>query len=170
MTEQNLTEVQVGQRAPNFRARDLGGNELWLTSLIGGKKALLLFYRGGWCPFCNEQLAALSRDREKFEQSKAIIVAVSGEDVEKGRELLSKLNIPFKLLSDTRFEGVNAYGVRDINISEKAKVMGITQLPKPSAFIIDEFGVVRYKYVGTKAPDRPKNGELLHVLEKMGVK
>jgi peroxiredoxin len=169
MSEQNQMEVQVGRPAPNFKAHDLDGNELWLRSLIGGKRALLLFYRGGWCPFCNEQLATLSRDREKFEQSRAIIVAVSGEDVEKGRELLKKLNLPFKLLSDTKFEGIDTYGVRDTNISEKTKARGITQLAKPSAFIIDEHGVIRYKYVGTNAPDRPKNEELLRVLNEMGV-
>jgi peroxiredoxin len=163
MTEQKSKEVEVGQRAPDFSARDLDGNELRLANLIVGKRALLLFYRGGWCPFCNEQLAALARDCKKFEESKAIIMAVSGEDVVKGKELLKKLNLPFKLLSDTTFEGMEAYGVRDMNISEKTRARGITKLAKPSAFIIDEFGIIRYKYIGKNAPDRPKNEELLQV-------
>jgi peroxiredoxin len=31
-----------------------------LTELISKKKNSLVFYRGGWCPFCNAHLAALA--------------------------------------------------------------------------------------------------------------
>ena len=62
--------------------------------------------------------------------------------------MLKKLNLPFILLSDTKFEGIDRYGVRDPNPHERLKSMGITQLSKPAAFVIDETGVVRYRYVG----------------------
>jgi peroxiredoxin len=154
----------MGQPAPDFMARELSGNEVRLSSLIGGRTALLLFYRGGWCPFCNEQLAAIARDIAKFQELKATIVAVSGEEIEKGRDLLGRLNLPFVLLSDTPFEAIDKYGVRDPNPSEKVKARGISQLPKPSAFVIDRTGIVRYRYIGQSAPDRPKNEDLLRAL------
>ncbi|MDE1853466.1 MAG: redoxin domain-containing protein [Thaumarchaeota archaeon] len=151
--------VSVGQVAPDFTANDLDGKPVSVKALIGGRKALLLFYRGGWCPFCNQQLAAISQDSSKFKELDAAIVAVSGEEVEKRKELLRKLNLPFALLSDTKFEGIDRYGVRDTKPS-----LGVTQLSKPSAFIIDRWGTVSYKYVGAKASDRPKNEELLRAL------
>ena len=52
-----LTEVSVGEPAPNFAARDLNGKWVNLKELIAGCKVFLLFYRGGWCPVCNRQLA-----------------------------------------------------------------------------------------------------------------
>ena len=162
--QESRVEVQVGQSAPDFVARDLAGNETRLSSLIVGRKALLLFYRGGWCPFCNEQLAAIAKDYQKFQELKAMIVAVSGEEVEKGRSLLQKLSLPFVLLSDTAFEAIDRYGVRDSNPSEMLRARGIGQLSKPSAFIIDGAGIVRYRYVGKNAPDRPKNEDLLRAL------
>ena len=91
-------------------------------------------------------------------------MAVSSEEVEKGREFLKKLNLPFILLSDTKLEGIDRYGVRDPNPHEKLKARGITQLSKPAAFIIDETGVVRYKYVGKDASDRPRNEDLLKAI------
>ena len=166
MVQENMTGVEVGQSAPDFVARDLSGNEVRLSGLIGGRKALLLFYRGGWCPFCNEQLAGIARDIRKFQELNAAIVAVSGEEVEKGRALLQKLNLPFVLLSDKRFEGIDKYGVRDANPSEKVRAMGVAQLSKPSAFVIDTAGIVRYKYVGKSAPDRPKNEDLFRALRE----
>src|SRR5271154_1762389 len=143
MAQEDMAEVKVGQAAPDFIARDLSGKEVRLSSLIGGKKALLLFYRGGWCPFCNEQLAAITGDYQKFQELNSTVVAVSGEEAENGRGLLQKLPLPFVLLSDTSFEAIDRYGVRDRNVSEMLRAKGITRLPKPSAFVIDATGTLR---------------------------
>jgi peroxiredoxin len=159
-----ITEIRVGQIAPDFTARDLNDKEVSLKSLIQGRKAVLLFYRGGWCPFCNKQLAGIARDSQKFIEAGATIVAVSGEEVEKGKALLKKLSLPFILLSDTDFAGIDRYGVRDQDPHESLKANGITRLPKPSAFVIDDTGRVRYKYIGKNAPDRPKNEDLLEAI------
>ncbi|MGH9918466.1 MAG: peroxiredoxin family protein [Nitrososphaerales archaeon] len=167
VAENQTLEVEVGQAAPDFVARNLNDEQVSLMSLIGGRKALLIFYRGGWCPYCNKQLAAISQDSSKFVDLGTTIVAVSGEEVEKGKELLKKLSLPFKLLSDTRFEGIDRYGVRDPNPSEKLRAIGVTQLPKPSAFIIDQKEIVRYKYIGKNAPDRPNNEDLLRALSEI---
>jgi peroxiredoxin len=137
-----------------------------LSNLIGGRKALLLFYRGGWCPFCNEQLAAIARDYQEFQELNATIVAVSGEEAEKGKTLLQKLHLPFVLLSDASFEAIDKYGVRNLIVPDALKKRGISPLPKPSAFVIDGIGIVRYKYVGKNAPDRPKNEDLLRALRE----
>src|SRR5271156_3908356 len=141
MTQEDMTEVKVGQSAPDFLAHDLSGNEVRLSSLIIGRKALLLFYRGGWCPFCNEQLAAITRDYQKFQELNATVVAVSGEEVEKGKDLLQKLHLPFILLSDTTFEAIERYGMRNTDVPEALRVRGISGLPKPSAFVIDAAGI-----------------------------
>jgi len=164
MTQENTNEVEVGQHAPDFAARDLSGKEVRLSSLIAGRKALLLFYRGGWCPFCNEQLAAITRDYQRFQELDATVVAVSGEEVEKGKALLQKLHLPFVLLVDASFEAIDRYGVRNPDVPAMLRERGIGQLPKPSAFVIDGIGIVRYKYIGKNTPDRPKNEDLLRAL------
>ena len=163
--------VQVGQAAPDFTALDLEGKKVSLRNLISGsERNLLIFYRGGWCPFCNKQLAGIAQDYERFKELKATMVAVSSEEVQKGKELLKKLNLPYLLLSDTEFEGIDRYGVRDINPSERTKAAGHREgtLAKPAAFIIDGTGVIRYQYVGENPSDRPKNEELLRRLREIG--
>jgi peroxiredoxin len=161
--EHNAVEVEVGQFAPDFVARDLNDSQVSFRALTRGRKALLLFYRGGWCPFCNQQMAAIAGDIQQFKDAGVMIVAVSGEEVEQGKDFMKKLNLPFILLSDSKFVGIDRYGVRDPNPHERLRAVGITQLSKPAAFVIDETGVVRYKYVGKNASDRPKNEDLLKV-------
>jgi len=164
MVQESMSEVLVGQSAPDFVARDLSGKEVHLGNLIAGRKALLLFYRGGWCPFCNEQLAAITRDYQKFQELDTVVIAVSGEEVEKGKDLLQKLHFPFVLLSDTSFKSIDRYGVRNTDVPEALKARGISQLPKPSAFVIDNTGITRYRYIGKNPLDRPKNEDLLRAL------
>jgi peroxiredoxin len=166
-TQKGLTEVSIGQPAPDFVARDLNDKSVSLKSIIGRRRALLIFYRGGWCPFCNQQLAAISQDYSKFKELDTTVVAVSCEEIEKGKRLLQKLALPYALLSDTQFEGIDRYGVRETNPSEQLRASGITSHSKPSSFIIDESGIVRYKYVGKNAQDRPKNEDLLRVLAEI---
>ena len=165
--QKETSEVELGHPAPDFVARDLEGNQVSLKTLIAGRKALLLFYRGGWCPICNRQLAAISQDRLRFTELGATIVAVSSDAVEKGAELLRKLSLPFSLLSDSQLEGIDAYGVRDLNPTEKVRGMGITRLSMPAAFVIDDAGIVRYKHVGKNPSDRPSNEELLKALAEV---
>lgn len=167
-----MKAIQVGQPGPDFTAFDLEGEKVSLKNLISGSgRNLLIFYRGGWCPFCNKQLASIAQDYEKFKKLKATIVAVSSEEVQQGRELLKKLNLPYILLSDTEFEGIDRYGVRDMNPSEQTKAAGHRggTLAKPAAFIIDGRGVIRYQYVGENPSDRPKNEELLRGLREIAL-
>ena len=165
--------VEVGDEAPDFQVKDMAGKTIRFRQFIGNQKTLLLFYRGGWCKHCNAQFESLMKDHARFVRAGAKIVAVSSEDVEKGKEFSKKLNLPFVLLSDTGFDGIERYGVKDSNPSEKTKARGIYQLAKPSAFIIDRNGIVRYKYVSKSPSDRPNNKELLNALaelESRGVK
>ena len=165
MQENAAKEIGVGQVAPDFNALNLNDKPVSFKSLIIGHKALLLFYRGSWCTNCNKQLTSISQDYERFKETgTAIIVAVSNEEVHKGKDLQRKLNLPFVLLSDTKFEGIDLYGVRDSNPSPKTRERGITELSKPAAFVIDNKGIIRYRYISSNPRDRPSNDDLLNAL------
>jgi AhpC/TSA family len=47
---------QVGQAAPGFALPDQRGEQVSLAELVAAGPAVLTFYRGAWCPYCNLQL------------------------------------------------------------------------------------------------------------------
>src|ERR1700677_1896010 len=49
---------QVGQTLPDADLLDVNGNPVTLYGLLGGRAAVLVFYRGEWCPWCNLALHA----------------------------------------------------------------------------------------------------------------
>ncbi len=45
-----------GDKAPNATLRHLDGQEVNVGDLCAVKPTVLIFYRGGWCPYCNTHL------------------------------------------------------------------------------------------------------------------
>jgi thiol-disulfide isomerase/thioredoxin len=56
---QNVTPLLIGQSAPNSKLQTVDGDPVSLKALTMQKPTVLIFYRGGWCPYCNRQLAGL---------------------------------------------------------------------------------------------------------------
>ncbi|MDP5191397.1 redoxin domain-containing protein, partial [Rheinheimera baltica] len=52
--------LQVGQKVENFSLVNHRGNILELAELLTKGPAIISFYRGGWCPYCNLELKALN--------------------------------------------------------------------------------------------------------------
>ena len=51
---------QVGDRVPDFALKDQTGKVRTLSSVMGPKGLMLVFYRSAdWCPYCKTQLAEL---------------------------------------------------------------------------------------------------------------
>ena len=60
----SVTPLLNGQVAPKTTLKMADGSPVSLQALTMQKPSIILFYRGGWCPYCNEQLAQL-KDIEK---------------------------------------------------------------------------------------------------------
>jgi peroxiredoxin len=72
-----------------------GGDSLLLPDALGGSFAVVLFYRGSWCPYCNAQLRAFERAAEKLAEVGAKVVALSVDDEATTTELIAKLGLSF---------------------------------------------------------------------------
>lgn len=70
--------VPVGQKAPVAVVHDADGNEVALSALIAKGPVLLVFYRGGWCPFCNFQIRELTAAYPELQKRGVTPVAISG--------------------------------------------------------------------------------------------
>ena len=53
--------LNPGDPFPKLTISTTDGHALTLPEAFAGDFAVVLFYRGSWCPYCNAQLAAFSR-------------------------------------------------------------------------------------------------------------
>ncbi len=156
------TQVQplaVGTRAPVFSARTKDGELRTFRPDAYQKPTIVLFYRGGWCPYCNSQLSDLRLVEPKLRQSGYEIVFLSTDRPAILYSSLKAENIHYTLLSDSRLEAAKAfhiaYHLDDATLANMKKYgvdldsstgESLHELPVPSVFIIDQTGTIRYVY------------------------
>src|SRR5215475_3586760 len=89
------SRLQNGSLFPDLVMAAVGGRRLVLPRDLAGSYAVVLFYRGSWCPYCCAQLAAFSRARERFAEVGIKIVALSVDDRATSEALVDKLHLSF---------------------------------------------------------------------------
>ena len=69
--------VKAGMKAPDFSLPNVNGETIQLSQLLAQGPVVLIFYRGGWCPYCNLALRSYQAILPEIKQAGATLVAVS---------------------------------------------------------------------------------------------
>jgi len=171
--------LEAGEEAPNPEVTTSEGKTISLKNLMDGKPTLLVFYRGGWCPYCTTQLSDLQKVIPDLKENGWDVIALSPDRPEKIKETLSDYDLDYTLVSDSSLNAAKAFGIAfqvDQPTIEKYKTYKIDliaasgerhqQLPVPSVFLIDADGKIIYAYSNPDYKVRLSSDELLQALEE----
>ncbi|HSH19150.1 MAG TPA: peroxiredoxin [Draconibacterium sp.] len=149
---QNSETLSVGDKAPVFKTLADDGNMWNINDYIGKKYIVIYFYPAAMTGGCTKQACAYRDMKSEIESADALVVGVSGDNVE-GLKLFKKAeNLNFTLLSDESGEIAVKYGVptrdggkitKEIEGQSFDLVRGITA--SRWTFIIDKKGKIAYK-------------------------
>lgn len=156
---QAVQPLGVGAHAPDFEARRADGSRYVFRSSHLKRPYVLIFYRGGWCPYCNAQLADLHDMEPKLKAAGFEVLFLSTDRPALLYSSLKDRTIPYTLLSDSTLAAAQAFHVAfhldeahyaqqlrwGIDL-EKTTGTKAHALPVPSVFVIDTAGVIRYVY------------------------
>ncbi len=166
--EEPPAHLEAGDPTPEVVLRDADGGEYNLREHIAEQPAVLIFYRGGWCPLCNTHLMALGGIKEKLAESGRQILAISPDQPAKIRETPDREKLGYTLLSDSDMTAAKSFGVSfqvpgeevsrlktefDIDI-EAASGKTHHKLPHPAVFVVGKDGVIRFAHVNPDYTDR----------------
>lgn len=152
--------VLPGMPAPAFAVRHPDGSEYRFDPASREKPAVLIFYRGGWCPYCNAHLQALRHAEEELNSLGFEVLFLSADRPEKLAASLEEPLPGYTLLSDSAMTAARAYGlafrVPDETVA-KYKAYGIDLeaasghdhhiLPVPAVYLVGTDGLVHFMYV-----------------------
>lgn len=149
---QNSTVLSVGDKAPVFKTLADDGSTWDIKDYIGKKYIVVYFYPAAMTGGCTKQACAYRDMKTEIESADALVVGISGDNVE-GLKLFKKAeNLNFTLLSDEKGEIAAKFGVpirdggkitKEINGESFDLVRGITA--NRWTFIIDKNGKIVYK-------------------------
>lgn len=153
----SIKPVKVGATAPGFTARRPDGSEFSFKPKALEKPVVLIFYRGGWCPYCNAHLGQLRTTEPKLRQMGYDVLFMSADRPELLVTSLKQKDLGYTLLSDAPMTAARAFGVAfrldDATVKiqkqfgadlEAASGQTHHELPVPSVFVLDKHGVVRF--------------------------
>ncbi len=168
-----VNPIEVNARAPKFVAQEVDGRLFHFDPASLRQPTLIIFYRGGWCPYCNAQLQDL---HTVVPQIAAMGYQVLFLSTDQPKLLYSSLKekVDYHLLSDSSMDAAHAFGIAfHVDAATLAKMktyvtdleatQGSTrhELPVPSVFIVDRSGVVRFRHYD---PDYTVRLDAAHVL------
>ena len=172
--------IRQGDMAPDFTLPNAQGSPVPLSNLVAQGPVVLVFYRGGWCPYCNLQLRAYQRVLPEIRQLGAQLVAISPEPPDASLSTAEKNALEFEVLSDVESKAARAYRLLfDFSEPLKKAYIGMGRdlsevnadgqwhLPIPATYVIGGDGCVELAYVDPEYRNRLEPSDILAALQRL---
>lgn len=93
--------VAVGDIVPDATLVATDGSTTTLAAAIAGASAVLVFYRGAWCPYCNIALQTYQRDLLPALTDRGVgLIAISPQTPQASERAIANGGLDFTVLSD----------------------------------------------------------------------
>jgi len=177
----DICPIKNSEEIPTAQVFQQNGNAIDLKEYIGNKKVIVVFYRGGWCPYCIRHLSALYEIKAEIDSLGFELIGITPDNFSRLDSSIQRSgNTNFKLFSDKEVNAINAYGIgwkindelykkyKDSYNMDTEWWSGAKHhiLPVPSVFIVKE-GKIQYQHVDPIYKQRLSPEILLSFLKSM---
>ena len=158
-TINNMSELTVGAKAPEFSAKDQNGQAIQLSD-FKGKKVILYFYPKDNTPGCTAEACNLKDNYASLTKKGFAVIGVSADSEKSHQGFIEKYELPFKLIADTDKQVLKLYGAWGEKKMYGKSYEGIIR----KTFIISETGVI--EHIFEKVDTKNHTDQILKALEK----
>ncbi|HZZ52489.1 MAG TPA: peroxiredoxin-like family protein [Pseudonocardia sp.] len=171
--------LAAGRPMPDADLLDVHGRPTTLNAVRGtDKAAVVVFYRGGWCPYCNIALRAYQADLLPALRDQGIaLIAVSPQKPDGSLSTREANELSFTVVTDpgnqlARSLGILTEPTADAQAAQRSLGLDLTALnadgtagiPMPTTVILDAQGNVRWIDVHADYTARSEVDEVLSAL------
>ncbi|RKR10794.1 peroxiredoxin [Flavobacterium sp. 90] len=167
----DIAPLLIGEKIPDITLKTAENTVVKISDLLKKKKTVLVFYRGGWCPYCNMHLQALAEAEKQILDLGYQIIAISPDAPENLKITEEKDKVKYTLLSDSKGELIKAVGIAYeapenyksvINVHSKGANTNF--LPVPSVFVLNPESDILFEYISPDFKHRISTDLLVSVL------
>jgi peroxiredoxin len=181
-TADAIRPLVEGDSAPRFTVRTVDGDRFDFDPRELKQPAIIISFRGGWCPFCNMHLSELRNVIPEIHALGVDVLFLSGDRPEMLYSSLAEdtqediVDLGYTIYSDADANAAIAFGIafqvadRTINrrMEKGQDVEGSSMvkkgvLPVPSVFAVNRDGVIAFAYSSADYKIRVPANELLAV-------
>lgn len=174
-SDKDVMPLKVGEAVPSIQGlKNAKGENVNLPQATKGKTSVLVFYRGGWCPYCNVHLGELAKVQPELAANDVQLLAFSPDSPETLKKYNEEKDLPYMLVSDNEHKAMKAFGIAyavDAHTQGKLKDYGIDLveasenpeqvLPVPAVFVVDRQGKIIFAHAEADYKKRLSGAEVL---------
>jgi peroxiredoxin len=179
---EQVKPLQVGESAPRFTVQTVDHKPVEFDPRKLERPALVIAFRGGWCPYCNMHLSELRSVIKEVSALDIDVLFLSGDRPELLYRSLKRetqediANLNYQILSDADAQAAIAFGIA-FKVSQRtidgrnergqdiveSSMLRHGLLPVPSVFAIDRNGIIAFAYSNPNYKVRLPANKLLQV-------
>lgn len=158
--------LRVGRPLPHFVLEDAEGQPIE-SEAFAGQPAVLLFYRGGWCPLCQAQIKEIAALYRELDERGVSVKLISPQSHAQTQTLAARFDVPFDFLVDPQCRAATELGILSPDgIPAGVGMMGYDpQTVMPTVIITDAEGVILFTDETDNYRVRPEPETFLKVLD-----
>lgn len=182
----DIEPLQIGAAAPTFKVYRENGSG-WTFDPAGLQRpTLIIFYRGGWCGACNEQLRDMAAVIQDIEDLDVDVIFPNGDRPEilytslAPETKLAIEGLDYQLFSDVDLNAASAFGVAYVLDDETlaryrsrehwdlddSSIDRHDALPLPSIFLVTADGKIAFTYHNPNTRIRLSATDLLQAVRE----
>jgi peroxiredoxin len=173
--------ISAQEQLPDAALIDIHGESTTLSAVLDGRRTVLVFYRGVWCPFCNIALNAYQSELLPALIERGVsLVAVSPQNPDNSLTMHEKNHLTFTVVSDLDNALAAAAGILTAPSDEARAAQlehgldltainanGTTTLPMPTTTILDPDRTVLWIDVHPDYSTRSEPASILAALDTL---
>lgn len=177
----SICPIKNSEKVPSTEVYATNGDTVDLKTYIGDRPVILVFYRGGWCPYCMRHLSALGQIKDSIDDRGFELIGITPDDFTNlDSSVVRGDDSQYKLFSDNQAAAMDAFGigwkVGDKLFDKYKNGYGVDlewwssnkhhKLPVPSVFFIKN-GEIQFQHVDPNYSKRLSPELLLAILDNL---
>lgn len=175
------TVISLGETLPDAVLLTPKNEPVNLSDVLKGSPAVLVFYRGAWCPYCNITLKTYQRELlPTLTEQGVMLIAVSPQTPEGSEAALQTGELDFEGLSDPANHFAAALGIVTEPSAEArsahtalgfdvadSNADGTAQVPFPTVLVVDSTATVQFVDVRTDYTSRTEVTDIIGAVQRL---
>ena len=170
---------QVGDDAVDAELTAWNGDKVQLSKLWGEGPVVLIWYRGGWCPYCNLQLRATQESLAELDEAGARLVALTPELPDNAKQTAEANELSFLVLHDADNNVARQYGIvfelpeviapmyRDRLKLAEVNGTDKLELPLAATYVIGTDGKIKWAFLDNDYKKRAEPADVVEAVKSI---
>lgn len=121
--------VQLGEKLATFKQKDMNGNTIDMSTIIGKKPVMLVFW-ASWCPNCKSEAPKVNKLYAQYKDRGMEFIGINigyNDSPARARSFIGKTKMAYPTVFDKSSAITNTYGVRGVPTIIVADANGLIQ-------------------------------------------